>query len=66
MAVPLKTDRASFEPGVPQPLFEARWPEQRRNRFVVTRDSQRFLVNTAFEQTFQPIQVLVNWLPARR
>ncbi len=66
MAVPLKTDGASFEPGVPQPLFEVRLPEQRRNRFVVTRDGQRFLVNTAFEPTFQPIQVLVNWLPSKR
>ncbi len=65
MAVPLKTDGASFEPGVPKPLFEVRLPEQRRNRFVVTRDGQRFLVNTALEGTFQPIQVLVNWLPSK-
>ena len=39
----------------------------RRNRYVVSRDGQRFLVNvvgTALEPV-QPIEVLVNWLPAK-
>jgi len=48
-------------------LFEAPLPEFRRNRFVVTRDGQRFLVNLIPEQTSDaPIHVLVNWLPAKR
>ena len=55
---------SSFEAGAPKPLFEVRLaPEARRNRFVVTRDGQRFLVNTPVEGAGEPIRVLVNWLP---
>jgi len=67
MAVDVKTDGPSFDAGVPRPLFEMSLPpEPRRNRLVVTRDGQRFLVNTPVEQTSEPIDVLVNWLPAKR
>ena len=64
MAVPVKTDGASFEAGVPRVLFEARFATQgRRNRYVAARDG-RFLVNTLPEQTQterSSISVLVNW-----
>jgi hypothetical protein len=63
--VTVKVVGASFEAGVPRTLFEVRLPEQRRNRYVVTRDGQRFLVNKALEEAL-PIQVLVNWLPSKR
>jgi hypothetical protein len=65
MAVPVRVEGASFEPGIPKPLFEVRLPEWLRNRYVVTRDGRRFLVNRshAIEETFQGIQVMVNWLP---
>jgi Tol biopolymer transport system component len=67
MAVDVSTDGVSFDAGVPKPLFEVRLPlEVRRNRFVVTRDGQRFLVNTALEETIEPIQVLVNWLRSKQ
>jgi Tol biopolymer transport system component/tRNA A-37 threonylcarbamoyl transferase component Bud32 len=64
LAVPVKTDGASFEAGVPRVLFEARFAtEGRRNRYVAARDG-RFLVNTLPEQTQterSSISVLVNW-----
>lgn len=67
LAVDVKTDGASFEAGIPKPLFEIRLlPEVRRNRYVVARDGQRFLVNTTLGQTSEPIHVLVNWLPSKR
>jgi hypothetical protein len=62
--VPVKTDGASFEAGIPRVLFEARFAtEPRRNRYVAARDG-RFLVNTLPEQTQterSSIGVLVNW-----
>jgi eukaryotic-like serine/threonine-protein kinase len=66
-AVTVTTDGRSFEAGAPRPLFEVRMSEQRRNRYVVTGDGQRFLVNR--ENTVsdvQSIQVLVNALPRKR
>jgi Tol biopolymer transport system component/predicted Ser/Thr protein kinase len=64
LAVPVKTDGARFEAGVPRVLFEARFAAQgRRNRYVAARDG-RFLVNTLPEQTQterSSISVLVNW-----
>jgi Tol biopolymer transport system component len=70
MAVDVKADGASFEAGMPRPLFEVRLStEPRRNHFVVSRDGQRFLVNTVIDQAGQvnePIQVLLNWLPSNR
>ena len=42
-------------------------PTPRRNRFVVARAGQQFLVNTAADQpSDEPIRVLVNWLSAKR
>jgi Tol biopolymer transport system component len=68
MAVPVKTDGTSFEAGIPTPLFEIPLLSPVKNRFVVSRDGQRFLVNVRLEQatTIDSIQVLVNWLPSGR
>jgi Tol biopolymer transport system component len=67
MAVDVKTDGASFEAGIPKPLFETHvLGELRRNRYVVTRDGQRFLVVSTVEQTTEPIHVLVNSLRPSR
>jgi Tol biopolymer transport system component len=66
MAVAVKTAGASFEAGTPTPLFEARLPfAGGRNRYIVTRDGQRFLFAVLTEQSHQPIRVTVNALPAR-
>jgi dipeptidyl aminopeptidase/acylaminoacyl peptidase len=53
----------TFEPGLPRPLFEAPVVvEARRNRYVVTADGQRFLLNSPVEQAVNPaITVVVNW-----
>jgi Tol biopolymer transport system component len=67
MAVDVKTEGMRFEAGIPHPLFEVRLPTApRRNRYVVTRDGQRFLVTAVGDETPSPIDVLVNWLPSKR
>ena len=68
LAVPVKTDGARFEAGVPRVLFEARFVDTpgRRNRYVAARDG-RFLVNTVPEETQterSSISVVVNWQAA--
>jgi len=64
MAVPVDTDGASIQPGVPKALFPARvipisiW----RNIYAPAPDGQRFLMLTpAGEAKPQPITVVVNW-----
>ena len=42
-----KSDGASFEAGIPKPLFDVRLPVLGRNHFVATKDGLRFLVVTA-------------------
>jgi serine/threonine protein kinase len=66
MAVEVNTEGASFSAGTPRPLFSVNiTDEERRNRYVATRDGQRFLVvlraPTAVEST---IAVQVNPLAA--
>jgi serine/threonine protein kinase/Tol biopolymer transport system component len=65
MAAPARTNGASFEAGVSRRLFEVRVPSGGRNAFAVSRDGQRFLVNTfvAEDVNSLPIIVLVNWTP---
>jgi serine/threonine protein kinase len=65
-AVDVKTDGASFEVGIPRPLFDA--PTIANNTiggsapFVVSSDGQRFLVLApADKQESEPLQVVVNW-----
>jgi hypothetical protein len=73
MAVDLKAGRSTVEPGVPRPLFVAPVdPQQmRRNRYVVTKDGQRFLLITPLAQMARSLNVVVNWagelkVPPRR
>jgi Tol biopolymer transport system component len=65
-AVDVKTDGASFEVGIPRPLFDA--PTVRNYTlgggvpFVVSSDGQRFLILAPAEtEASSPFQVLVNW-----
>jgi len=68
MAVSVNANGATFQPGVPKPLFRAAvlggnggasgvaW------RWDVTPDGQRFLINTAPEETTAaPVTVVLNW-----
>ena len=64
MAVDVKGDSATFEAGVPRPLFEMRnvggFPGG--GGYDVARDGKRFLVNMpAQEENPRPITVVLNW-----
>jgi hypothetical protein len=65
-AVDVKTDGASFEAGIPRPLFDAATVSKiavtRGTPFVVTNDGQRFLVLAQIEkEVSEPVEVVVNW-----
>jgi Tol biopolymer transport system component len=64
-AVDMKTDGASFEAGIPKPLFDAATVSSTSfggSPYVVTRDGQRFLVLAQIEKSANaPLEVLVNW-----
>jgi Tol biopolymer transport system component len=62
MAVAVKPDGPSFQAGTPRALFDVPMPQLGSRRFDVTRDGQRFLVNTLVTAD-EPVRVLVNWLP---
>jgi hypothetical protein len=66
MALAVKPDAASFEAATPRPLFEIPLTGAGlRDRFAVTRDGQRFLLNLP-QKSAEPVRVLVNWLPPGR
>jgi hypothetical protein len=65
-AVEVKTEGASFEAGIPRPLFDVatvtNFNTSGSTPFVVTRDGQRFLVLAPVErETSEPLDVVVNW-----
>jgi Tol biopolymer transport system component len=65
-AVDVKTDGASFEVGIPRPLFDAASVNATgiigASPFVVTRDGQRFLVLAPVEKEGnEQLEVVVNW-----
>ena len=65
-AVDVKTEGASFEAGIPKPLFDAATVTNNivggGTPFAVTRDGQRFLVLSPVDREVSaPIEVLVNW-----
>jgi Tol biopolymer transport system component len=69
MAVSVSIDASRFEAGMPKPLFETSVPdlENARNRYAVSGDRQRFLINSlTAEQNDSPINVLVNWTSTPR
>ncbi len=62
MAVDVKTDGLSFEAGMPKRLFDVRLTGRVRNRYLASRDGQRFLVNAPLDESSKsPLEVLVNW-----
>ena len=62
MAVAVNPDGPSFQAAAPRALFDAPMPHLASRSFDVTRDGQRFLVNTLVTAD-EPVRVLVNWLP---
>jgi Tol biopolymer transport system component len=68
MAAPVKPG-SSFQPGLPQRLFEAPVssnvnPSYTRNQYVVTGDGQRFLVNQPVGASLSTITVVTDWTGA--
>jgi hypothetical protein len=70
MAVPIRMafNGQSIEPAAPVPLFATRvggaWQGPDRQQYVVSRDGQRFLMNTLAEgDNPSPITVILNWKP---
>jgi Tol biopolymer transport system component len=63
MSVAVSPDAASFEAATPRPLFDvSSTAAELRDRFAVTRDGQRFLLNLPLKSA-EPVRVLVNGLP---
>jgi hypothetical protein len=63
MAVEVRKS-ATFQPGLPKILFVTRVTglADRRNHYAVSKDGQRFLVNTLVEEaSSNPITVVLNW-----
>jgi Tol biopolymer transport system component len=65
-AVDVKTEGASFEAGIPKPMFDAATVTNKivggGTPFVATKDGQRFLVLSPVDKEVSaPIEVLVNW-----
>jgi len=62
MAVDIHVSGDTLAPGIPHPLFKVPPSIQHRNRYVATRDGQRFLVVVPEEQGPPPPPiVVVNW-----
>jgi Tol biopolymer transport system component len=62
MAAEVKPGSGAFETEAPKLLFTTPLTTIGRNRFVATRDGQRFLVITWPEVAPAPINVVVNWV----
>jgi Tol biopolymer transport system component len=60
MAAKVKTDGASFDVGVIQPLFQSR-SMGFTYRYDVARDGKRFLLVAGLPQELSPITILTNW-----
>ena len=63
MSVPVRSAAGTFQAGVPQPLFQARFASAiARAHFRPTPDGQRFLVLAPPRQeTVPPTTVVLNW-----
>jgi Tol biopolymer transport system component len=64
MAVEVKSDTPTLEVGVPKALFETALfgTTNQRNRYVVSPDGRRFLINVPREGAIaSPVTVVVNW-----
>jgi hypothetical protein len=64
MAVPVNGE-TTFEPGLPKGLFQTRVPALTvydRNLYAVTKDGQRFLINTVVDEAVSsPVTLVLNW-----
>jgi Tol biopolymer transport system component len=63
MSVSVQSDPSTFRGSVPRALFDEPVSE---GSYDVSRDGQRFLINTAVPEASAPIQIVVNWRPEER
>jgi Tol biopolymer transport system component len=63
MAVDVKGTGTSFEQGIPKPLFDTDIDNYvAADRYVVSRDGTRILINTSVEGTSaKPVLIILNW-----
>ena len=62
MALAVNGDGESLRPGVPKELFETpQLPVHPRNRYDVTPDGKRFLINVLAQQPASSFTVVLNW-----
>lgn len=66
MAVSIRAGSSQFDAAIPKPLFETAFPASyRRNRYVVSRDGQKFLAIVRTDQhTASPTMWVLNWAAA--
>ena len=59
-AVPVSTT-PTFEPGLPETLFELRLGSNRQSNYDVSGDGQRFLVSVQDDEFREPTTITLNW-----
>lgn len=60
MSVLVQSDPSTFRASVPRALFDE---PVAGDSYAVSRDGERFLINTAVPEASAPIQIVVNWTP---
>jgi len=60
LSVPIASDQ-SLEVGTPRKLFDVSLPEMSRSQWVVTKDGQRFIVETRKDENVNRLSVITNW-----
>jgi dipeptidyl aminopeptidase/acylaminoacyl peptidase len=60
MSVSVQSDASTFRASVPRALFDE---PVGGDSYAVSRDGQRFLINTALPEASAPIQIVLNWTP---
>jgi Tol biopolymer transport system component len=60
MAVSVQSDSSRFEASTPRELFDEPVSD---GTYDISRDGQRFLINTILPEASSPIQIVVNWKP---
>lgn len=60
LSVPI-TSGQSLEVGTPRKLFDVSLPEMSRSQWVVTKDGQRFIVETRKDENVNRLSVITNW-----
>jgi hypothetical protein len=61
MSVSVQSDASRFRASVPRALFD-----EPGDSYDVSRDGERFLINTVLPEASSPIQVVLNWTPEKK